>query len=99
MFTYIFAKLGDGGSSPLILFKFWPPEISRTSLVAQWIRVHLPGQDTRVQSLVLEDFTCCRATKPVSHNHRAHVLQVLKPERPEPVLLDKGSCCSEKPAR
>ena len=29
-------------------------------------RVHLPVQETWVQSLVWEDPTCCRATKPVS---------------------------------
>ena len=62
-----------------------------TSLVAQWLRVHLPMQGTRVQALVWEDPTCCRATKPVHHNHWAtttellcrnywaHVLQLLNP--------------------
>ena len=33
-----------------------------TSLVAQWLRIHLPMQQTRVRSLVWEDPTCCRAT-------------------------------------
>ena len=42
--------------------------ISGTSLVAQWLRIHLPMQGTRVQSLVWEDPTCCGAAKPVSHN-------------------------------
>ena len=40
-----------------------------TSLVAQWLRVCLPMQGTRVQSLVQEDPTCCGATKPVHHNY------------------------------
>ena len=31
------------------------------SLVAQWLRIHLPMQGTRVRSLVREDPTCCRA--------------------------------------
>ena len=39
-----------------------------TSLVAQWLRIHLPMQGTQVWSLVWEDPTCCRATKPVRHN-------------------------------
>jgi len=33
-----------------------------------WIRVCLPMQGTWVRSLVWEDFTHCRATKPVHHN-------------------------------
>ena len=39
------------------------------SLVAQWLRICLPMQGTRVQALVWEDPTCLRATKPVSHNY------------------------------
>ena len=39
------------------------------SLVAQWLRIHLPMQGTRVQSLVREDPACRRATKPVHHNY------------------------------
>ena len=38
------------------------------SLVAQWLRIHLPRQGTRVRALVQEDPTCGRATKPVCHN-------------------------------
>ena len=41
----------------------------RTSLVVQWLRIHLPMHGTRVQSLVQEDPTCCGATKPVRHNY------------------------------
>ena len=40
-----------------------------TSLVAQWLRVRLPMQGTRVQSLVWEDPTCHRSTKPMRHNY------------------------------
>ena len=36
----------------------------RTSLVVQWLRIYLPMQGTLIQSLVLEDSTYCRATKP-----------------------------------
>ena len=39
-----------------------------TSLVAQWLRIRLPMQGTRVQALVREDPTCSRATRPVHHN-------------------------------
>ena len=41
------------------------------SLVAQWLRVHLLMQRTRVRALVWEDPTCRRATGPVSHNYWA----------------------------
>ena len=40
-----------------------------TSLVVQWLRIHLPRQETRIQSLVWEDSTCCGANKPVGHNY------------------------------
>ena len=42
--------------------------MSRVSLVAQWLGVHLPMQGTRVQALVQEDPTCHGATGPVRHN-------------------------------
>ena len=66
----------------------------RTSLVVEWIRIHLPMQGTQVRLLVREDFICCGATEPVCHNFRvcaleptshnywAHVLQLLKPVCP-----------------
>ena len=41
----------------------------RASLVAQWLRSHLPMQGTRVRALVREDPTCRGATKPVHHNY------------------------------
>ena len=44
-------------------------ELLGDSLVVQWLRVCLPVQGTQVQSLVREDSTCHRATKPVSHNY------------------------------
>jgi len=50
-----------------------------TSLVAQWIGIHLPIQRMRLRSLENEeDPTCLGATKPVHHNW-AHGLQILKP--------------------
>ena len=41
----------------------------KASLVAQWLRIHLPMQGTRVRALVREDPTCRGATKPVHHNY------------------------------
>ena len=43
----------------------------RTSLIAQWIGDGLPMQETWVWSLVQEDPTCSRATKPMHHNYWA----------------------------
>ena len=79
-------------------------------MVAQWLRIRLPMQGTWVRALVREDPTCRGAAKPVSHNYRAcalepvshnylaHVPQLLKPLRLEPVLRNKRSHHSEKPA-
>ena len=39
-----------------------------TSLVVQWLRIHLPMQGTRVRAVVREDPICCGATKPVYHS-------------------------------
>ena len=54
-------------------------------MVVQWLRLHLPGQGTWVQSLVWEDSTCLGATKPMHCNC------------PEPVLYNKRSHLNEKP--
>ena len=42
---------------------------NRASLVAQWLRICLLMQETRVRALVWEDPTCRGATTPVSHNY------------------------------
>ena len=39
------------------------------SLVAQWLRIRLPMQGTRVRALAQEDPTCGGATKPGRHNY------------------------------
>ena len=90
-----------------ILFKKWQ---HRVSLVAQWLRIRLPMQETRVQAPVREDPTCRGATKPMchnywvctlepaSHNYWACVPQLLKPTHLEPAVLNKWSHCNEKPA-
>ena len=83
--------------------------ITGTSLVAQWLRICLPMQETRVRSLVWEDPACHRATKPVchnywacalepaSHNYWACVPQLLKPACLEPMLLNERSHRNENP--
>ena len=45
------------------------PSAEKASLVAQWLRICLPMQGTRVRALVWEDPTCRGATRPVSHNY------------------------------
>ena len=45
-----------------------------TSLVAQWLRIHLPIQATRVRPLVRGDPTCHGATNSVRHNYWACTL-------------------------
>ena len=57
----------------------------------------------QVQALVQKDPTYRGATKPMRHNlwglrSRAHEPQLLKPARLEPMLRNKRSHCSEKPA-
>ena len=72
-------------------------QILETSLVAQWMRIHLPVQGTRVPSLVPEDPTCCGATKSVHRNYGVLGLRLPKPVPLEPVLHGKRSRCSERP--
>ena len=50
----------------------------QTSLVAQWIRIHLPVQGTWVGPLVQEDLTCHGATKPVRHNYWTCALEPMR---------------------
>ena len=59
--------------------QYWDSPIKEwklgTSLVAKWLRIHLPRQGTWVQALVWEDPTCRGATKPVRHNYWARALE------------------------
>ena len=84
---------------------------TRTSLVAQWLRILLPMQGTRVRALVQEDPICCQAAEPMHHNYWsphplgpvcrdywARMLQLLKPACLELVLCNKRSHRNEKPA-
>ena len=50
----------------------------RTSLVVQWLKIHLPKQGTQVWSMFWEDPTCSGATKPMPHSCCAHLPQLLK---------------------
>ena len=43
--------------------------LSGTSLVVPWLRICLAMQETWVRSLVQEDSTCLRATKPLWHSY------------------------------
>ena len=70
----------------LPIAKGWP----RASPVAQWLRIRLPMQGTRVRALVWEDPTCRGATKPVRHNYRACAL--------EPVHHNYWACALEPPS-
>ena len=58
--------------------------------------VHLPMQESQVQSLIQEDPTCCRAAKPVDHNYEP-VLESLGARAIEPTC--PGACVpqQEKP--
>ena len=50
-------------------FLLFKTPVIGTSPVAQWLRIRLPRQGTRVQALVREDPTCRGATKPECHNY------------------------------
>ena len=52
-----------------LLFNLGLLKVKGASLVAQWLRVCLPMQGTRVRALVWEDPTCRGAAGPVSHNY------------------------------
>ena len=65
--------------------------------MAQWLRIYLPMQGTQVWSLVQEDPTCRRATKPVCHNYWARMLQLLKPVLLEPVLRNQEATAMRSP--
>ena len=74
-------------------------------LVAQWLRIRLPVQETRVRSLVREDPTCRGAVKPVCHNYWACEPQLLSPRATTTEARaararapNKRSHCNEKPA-
>ena len=64
--SYLPAALGDSTSPGAKDIK---KILDGASLVAQWLRICLPMQGTRVRALVWEDPTCRGAAGPVSHNY------------------------------
>ena len=58
------SSLAQGNNKSISLIK----NVVRASLVAQWLRICLLMQGTRVRALVWEDPTCHGAAGPVSHN-------------------------------
>ena len=58
--------------------------VLRASLAAQWLRVCLLMQGTRVRALVWEDPTCRGAAGPVSHNYWACVSGACAPQQERP---------------
>ena len=64
-------------------------DVLGTSLVAQWLSIRLPVQGTWVRSLVWEDPTCGRATKPVPQ------LLSLRSRAREPQLLSLCATTTE----
>ena len=71
-----------GYSCPVILQKSQIPDFPGGP---RW-RVCLPMQRMWVPSLVWEDSTCQRATKPIGHNYRVHALEPLSHNCWAPVL-------------
>ena len=96
--------------SLFLICKMDTKRLAGTSLVAQWLRICLSMQGTRVRALVQEDPTCRGATKPVhhnywacalelmSHNYWASMPQLLKLTCLEPMFCNKRSHHNEKPA-
>ena len=56
----------------------------RASLVAQWLRICLPMQGTRVRALVWKDPTCRGASRPMSHNYWACASGACAPQQERP---------------
>ena len=59
-------------------------------LVIQWLRIHLPMQETRVRSLLQEDRTCHRATK-------ARAPQLLSPRVKSPCSAAREAAAMRSP--
>ena len=66
----------------------------KTSLVVQWIRIHLPLQGTWVQSLVREDSACHRRLKPTHHNDWAWAPKACALRKRSPAM--RGLCTATK---
>lgn len=69
-----------------------------TCLVAEWVRIRMPMQGTQVRSLVQEDTTSCRATKPMHCNtHEKPITHTRSPRtatrEKSPLAATRGSPC------
>ena len=62
-------------STSLVIREMQIKTTRRTSLVVQWIGIHLPMQGTQVQSLIWEDSTCWGTAEPMHHNYWACALE------------------------
>ena len=67
------------------------------SLVAQWLRICLPMQGTRVWALVWEDPTGRGATRPVSHDYWACASGGCAPQRERPQWWEARAPQRERP--
>ena len=74
-FLVIGKSTGSSGSLPEVKKTQNCKKSSWTSLVAQWLRICLPMQGTRIRALLWEDPTCHGATNPVCHNYWACTLE------------------------
>ena len=72
-------------------------EKTGASLMAQWVRIHLPVQETWVGFLVWEEPTCLRAAKLMHHSCQACALgpswglQLLSPRAAAPEANAPGA--------
>ena len=111
----LITQWGWGGTIFFFMLFGWCSQnvsVYGTSLVVQWLRIHLPMQGTRVRALVREDPTCRGAPKPMcrnywactlepaSHNYWAHMPQLLKPVCPRATCRNYWACMLQllKPA-
>ena len=71
-----------------------------TSLVVQWLRIRLPMQGTRVQSLAREDSTSLRATKPMRHIYWSpRTLEPVFPKREATAMRSLHTTTKTAPTR
>ena len=78
----------------------WLKNPGPASLVAQWLRICLPMQGTRVRALVCEDPTCRGANGPMSHNYWACGSGACAPQQERPATREativRGPCTAMK---
>ena len=79
------ARNGEDNPGEPGFFFFFFHWISWTSLAVQWIRIHLPMQETWVWSLVWDYPTCHRAAKPMCHSYWA-----LAPQQEELLTAERS---------